>query len=99
MALLHDITHAAFGHTLEDEVNVFDEKHDAPARQRRFFDALTAQLLYTWSSEQRLHTFDAAIMDRLARLELSEGAREEIRWAEELGELLPAEERCTLASS
>lgn len=43
MALLHDITHAAFGHTLEDEVNVFTEKHDDPARQIRFFSALVAQ--------------------------------------------------------
>jgi HD superfamily phosphohydrolase len=35
MALLHDVTHAAFGHTLEDEVNLFNEKHDDPARQIR----------------------------------------------------------------
>src|SRR5665213_2203706 len=69
MALLHDLTHAAFGHTLEDEVSVFTEKHDAPERQTRFFDVLTAQLVTLWASErllpgaetldlQRLNTFD-----------------------------------------
>ena len=31
-ALIHDIGHIPFGHTLEDEVRVFDERHAAPAR-------------------------------------------------------------------
>lgn len=97
MALLHDVTHAAFGHTLEDEVNVFDEKHDAPARQRRFFDALVGQLLYLWCTEQRLRTFDSSALDRLVRLELSNGSAEELGWAEELAEFLTPEEKRELA--
>lgn len=97
MALLHDLTHAAFGHTLEDEVHVFDEKHDAPPRQRRFFDALVAQLLYLWCTEERLRPFDASVLQRLARLQLSDAAVEEIKWAEELAEFLPPPERTALA--
>jgi HD superfamily phosphohydrolase len=97
MALLHDITHAAFGHTLEDEVNVFDEKHDAPARQRRFFDALVAQLLYLWCTEERLHAFDANVLQGLARLELSGGEIEVTQWAEELAEFLSSPDRNHLA--
>jgi len=34
-ALLHDITHIPFGHTLEDERRVF-QRHDAPERLRQF---------------------------------------------------------------
>lgn len=51
MALLHDLTHAAFGHTLEDEVRVFSESHDSSNRQARFFDALISQLVVQWHIE------------------------------------------------
>lgn len=51
IALLHDLTHAAFGHTLEDEVRVFKEKHDNPRRQAIFLNALTFQLVGTWKGE------------------------------------------------
>jgi len=88
MAVLHDLTHAAFGHTLEDEVNVFDEKHDDPRRQRRFFDALVAQLLYLWCTEQRLQRFEATVLEELSELTLSSGHKREIGWAEELQQYL-----------
>ena len=97
MALLHDITHVAFGHTLEDEVNVFDEKHDDPTRQVRFFDALVAQLLYTWCTEVRLHTYDATVIEALAALSLSPGLKREQGWAQELAAYLPNDERTLLA--
>jgi HD superfamily phosphohydrolase len=97
MGLLHDLTHAAFGHTLEDEVSVFNEKHDNPARQARFFDALVAQLLYLWSTEERLHTFDPNVIEELSRLNVSPDRKRETRLAEELAELLSAEDRCVLA--
>jgi len=67
-ALLHDITHAAFGHTLEDEVRVFSEKHDDPTRQIRFFDALVAQLVYIWCTEARIRDADPSVLDRLGIL-------------------------------
>ncbi len=35
-ALLHDVTHIPFGHTLEDERRVF-ERHDTPARVQKAF--------------------------------------------------------------
>jgi HD superfamily phosphohydrolase len=88
MALLHDLTHAAFGHTLEDEVNVFDEKHDDPRRQKRFFDALVAQLLYLWSTEERIRTFDGTVLEKLSDLSLSQDHKQELEWAEELAEYL-----------
>jgi HD superfamily phosphohydrolase len=97
MALLHDLTHAAYGHTLEDEVNVFDEKHDDPARQVRFFDALTAQLLYLWSTEAQLRQFDAAYMQGLSQLRLSEQHTQEMQMAEELRESLSDKEKHALA--
>lgn len=37
-ALLHDVTHVPFGHTLEDERRVF-ERHDTPARVERALPA------------------------------------------------------------
>jgi HD superfamily phosphohydrolase len=58
MALLHDLTHAAFGHTLEDEVSVFKEKHDDPERQIQFFDVLVAQLITIWAIEKELPAAD-----------------------------------------
>lgn len=97
MALLHDLTHAAYGHTLEDEVNVFDEKHDHPHRQAKFFNALVAQLLYLWCAELRLHDFEAAILAELSTLKLSSGFQTEKKWAEELGAFLEESERVELA--
>lgn len=97
MALLHDVTHSAFGHTLEDEVNVFDEKHDDPERQIRFFNGLTAQLLYLWVTEERLHEFDGSRLQGLANLQLSAEHVEELRWADELAEHLSTEDASALA--
>ncbi|MBI5536875.1 MAG: hypothetical protein HY898_29405 [Deltaproteobacteria bacterium] len=85
MGLLHDLTHAAFGHTLEDEVCVFQEKHDDPARQIRFFDALVAQLLYLWTTELGIHAPDPDMFDALAHLEIP---KEVTRWAEEVAATL-----------
>lgn len=70
VGLLHDLTHAAFGHTLEDEVRVFQEKHDAPLRQIRFFDALVAQLVMIWSIELGIRDADPTELERLTRLEI-----------------------------
>jgi HD superfamily phosphohydrolase len=98
MALLHDVTHGAFGHTLEDEVNVFNEKHDDPARQVRFFNALVAQLLYLWCTEERLHKFSGSILEELALLSVSPGFKQELQWAEELAAYLSGEQRAALAA-
>lgn len=97
MGLLHDLTHAAFGHTLEDEVNVFDEKHDHPRRQARFFNALIGQLLYLWSTEAQLHPFDAGTFEDLSDLNVSVDYKRELAWAEELREYLGDDDRKKLA--
>ena len=43
MALLHDLTHAPFGHTLEDEIHLVRMKHDEPARQASAYYQLALQ--------------------------------------------------------
>lgn len=98
MGLLHDLTHAAYGHTLEDEVSVFTQKHDNPERQTHFFDALTAQLIYLWCTEERLHRFDAAILEDLSQLHLSARRKREIEWTQELVARLNPEHRSLLAN-
>ncbi len=49
MAFLHDLTHIPFGHTLEDEIQLFSLKHDDPERQVEFFNAITRELLVNYS--------------------------------------------------
>ncbi|MEW6410930.1 MAG: HD domain-containing protein [Candidatus Zixiibacteriota bacterium] len=46
IALLHDIGHIPFGHTLEDEMHVFSVKHDNPKRQCQFFNILVREFVY-----------------------------------------------------
>jgi HD superfamily phosphohydrolase len=96
MAMLHDLTHAAFGHTLEDEVNVFHEKHDDPKRQTRFFNALIAQLLYLWCTEEQLQLFEGTTLEDLFELNITDESRRERAWAEELAEHLGPEDRIQL---
>src|ERR1041385_7488754 len=45
IGLLHDLTHAPFGHTVEDEIRLVDTKHDEPGRQAESFYKLLCQLL------------------------------------------------------
>lgn len=44
IGLLHDLTHAPFGHTIEDEIQLVRTKHDDPARQADAFYRLLCQL-------------------------------------------------------
>ena len=66
IGLLHDLTHAPYGHTLEDEIHLVSEKHDDPARQADAFFRLLLQLIWgllvdigifgdTWGSSGALH--------------------------------------------
>jgi HD superfamily phosphohydrolase len=45
MGLLHDLTHAPYGHTLEDEIGLVESKHDEPDRQAEAFYHLLCQLI------------------------------------------------------
>ena len=49
MALLHDLTHAPFGHTLEDEIKLSRPSHDHPDRQAKAFLKLLVEFI-TWSA-------------------------------------------------
>lgn len=45
VGLLHDLTHAPFGHTVEDEIRIVESKHDHPERQAVAFLRLLCQLI------------------------------------------------------
>lgn len=45
IGLLHDLTHAPFGHTIEDEILLVRTKHDYPKRQSEAFYRLMCQLV------------------------------------------------------
>lgn len=45
IGLLHDLTHAPFGHTVEDEIQLVESKHDEPDRQADAFYRLLCQLV------------------------------------------------------
>jgi HD superfamily phosphohydrolase len=45
IGLLHDLTHAPFGHTIEDEILLVKTKHDHPERQSEAFYRLLCQLV------------------------------------------------------
>lgn len=96
MGLLHDITHAAFGHTLEDEVRVFSEKHDDPSRQVRFFDALVAQLFYIWRGEAGHRDCDSRVLDQLAQL--SYDPAEFGDWVRQVAEGLTSDQKKVMAA-
>jgi HD superfamily phosphohydrolase len=50
IGLLHDLTHAPFGHTVEDEIRLVGTKHDEPARQADAFYRLLCQLIaWLWA--------------------------------------------------
>lgn len=51
MGLLHDLTHAPFGHTLEDEIKLQPQKHDDPGRQADAFYRLLCQYFGWWVKE------------------------------------------------
>lgn len=51
IGLLHDLTHAPFGHTLEDEIELVDSKHDEPARQAAAFYRLVLELVWNWARD------------------------------------------------
>ena len=44
IGLLHDLTHAPFGHTVEDEIKIVDSRHDQPDRQAEAFFRLVCQV-------------------------------------------------------
>ena len=95
MALLHDLTHAAFGHTLEDEVCVFLEKHDDPARQVRFFDGLVAQLVYIWRFDAGATDVNLDTLKAISRLEFDREAV--LGWAEDIWAQISQEQQADLA--
>jgi HD superfamily phosphohydrolase len=51
IGLLHDLTHAPFGHTVEDEIQLVRTKHDEPSRQADAFYRLLCQLVAWLSME------------------------------------------------
>lgn len=52
-ALMHDLTHAPFGHTLEDEIHLIQPNHDNPERQAEAFGKLLLEYV-SWTAEETL---------------------------------------------
>lgn len=88
IALLHDLTHAAFGHTLEDEVRVFEQKHDDPRRQAIFLNALVAQLMAAWFG-QITQEARCDISDLLAYSRLDSGVKNAKHFARKIRDCDP----------
>jgi HD superfamily phosphohydrolase len=51
IGLLHDLTHAPFGHTVEDEIRLVQTKHDEPERQSEAFYKLLCQIVAWFTVE------------------------------------------------
>ncbi|MGA8300125.1 MAG: hypothetical protein WB817_11620 [Terriglobales bacterium] len=83
VGLLHDLTHAPFGHTVEDEIKLVGTKHDEPARQATAFYRLLCQLI-AWLA------VEANVTDRFPealRPFLSQAAEADTPNASDVGEL------------
>ncbi len=74
IGLLHDLTHAPFGHTLEDEIKLIGTKHDDPERQSKAFFRLLCQLI-AWLSQEAPRR-DSAKFPEVLRPFLGQGAIE-----------------------
>lgn len=81
IGLLHDLTHAPFGHTVEDEIGLVETRHDEPARQAYAFYRLLCQLIAWLGAEA-----DASLPDSL-RPFLSQTATGQQPNPEEVGEV------------
>lgn len=74
IGLLHDLTHAPFGHTIEDEIQLVKTKHDDPSRQAEAFFRLLCQLV-AWLALEA-HGPDWGNFPEPLRPFLSQGATE-----------------------
>lgn len=78
IGLLHDLTHAPFGHTVEDEIQLVESKHDEPSRQADAFYRLLCQLVAWLTVEAGAFRRDASLELPLSlRPFLSQGAESE----------------------
>lgn len=61
-ALLHDVFHIPFGHTLEDELRVFPERHDQDeGRKLHFLNRLLAEVIFwLWDDTVGTHRIGGA---------------------------------------
>lgn len=73
-ALLHDIAHIPFSHTLEDENIVFCEKHDKKQRLERFLTKLKNEILTT--DRKRLSLLEPDKQARETTLKLVDKAKQ-----------------------
>lgn len=65
IGLLHDLTHAPFGHTVEDEIELIACKHDEPARQAEAFYRLICQYV-AWLGKESGRDVPEAIVTTLS---------------------------------
>jgi hypothetical protein len=82
IGLLHDLTHAPFGHTVEDEIKVVDSRHDQPDRQSEAFFRLVCQVA-GWLA------IDAGALDPESPIKLPDGMLPIIYGAADAGDATP----------
>jgi HD superfamily phosphohydrolase len=85
IGLLHDLTHAPFGHTIEDEIRLVESKHDHPDRQADAFFRLLCQLV-AWLALETLGP-DASEFPQSLKPFLSQGATALLPEAQAVGAL------------
>jgi HD superfamily phosphohydrolase len=83
IGLLHDLTHAPFGHTLEDEIRLFATKHDDPGRQAEAFYRVICEYI-AWMAIDAGYTMRISLNDSAPKI--PEGI---IRSSFEVGNKLP----------
>jgi len=85
IGLLHDLTHAPFGHTVEDEIRLVEIKHDEPDRQADAFYRLLCQLVAWFSVE--LNGPDSDSFPQSLRPFLSQGGNAKLPDPSDVGHL------------
>lgn len=60
-ALVHDLAHVPYGHTLENELGVLKEHHDGEARMERFFSRLQGEVEETATPENAKKVADLLV--------------------------------------
>ena len=67
VGLLHDLTHAPYGHTVEDEINLVGSRHDEPQRQADAFYRLLCEYIFWLAKDVNSSAHGIAIPDDVNR--------------------------------
>jgi HD superfamily phosphohydrolase len=86
IGFLHDLTHAPYGHTVEDEIGLIVSKHDDPPRQADAFYRLLCQLV-GWLATELSPAIRVAIIPEPLRAFLEDPELEELPQVDEVAQV------------